>query len=74
LVAWLDLYMCRICMIPHTFNQNIYYLVVITYKPSEKYARQIGNLPLSRGKNRKYSKPPPSLCMYVNINIYIYIH
>ena len=38
------------------------------FNPSEKYARQIGNLPQKvswkRGEHKKYSKPPPGeLCL-----------
>jgi len=35
-------------------------VVSTCFNPFEKYARQIGNLPQSRGENRKYLKPPPS--------------
>ena len=30
------------------------------FNPSEKYARQIGNLPQVSGENKKYLKPSPS--------------
>ena len=29
------------------------------FYPSEKYTRQIGSFPKSRGENKKYLKPPP---------------
>ena len=43
------------------FNHELHYSYLIGgFNPFEKYARQIGNLPQSRGENNKYLKPPPS--------------